>query len=141
GDQLITGVSQTDSREVGPGEIFFARRGEETDGHRFVDSAVERGAALIVCERDTGVSIPQILVADTTEALAALAAVVVEPVNEQGTLHTVGVTGSNGKTTTKNLLKRMTERLGATVASEKSFNNEVGGPLTALRVTQDTEYL
>lgn len=140
-DATIDGISQTDSREVGPGQIFFARRGEETDGHRFVESAVERGAALLVVERDVLDTVPQIVVSDATDALAMLATEVLARVNERGHLLTVGVTGSNGKTTTKNLLQRMAETVGSTVASEKSFNNEVGGPLTALRVEEDTRVL
>lgn len=140
-DAPITGISQTDSREVGPGQIFFARRGEETDGHRFVESAVDRGAALLVVERDVLDTVAQIVVSDATEALAMLATEVLSRVNAGGTLTTIGVTGSNGKTTTKNLLHRMAETVGTTVASEKSFNNEVGGPLTALRVEADTRVL
>jgi len=137
----IAGKSQTDSREVGPGEIFFARRGEETDGHLFAPAAVEQGAALIISERVLDVPVPQIIVADSTEALSDLATHVLAQINVAGRLRTVAVTGSNGKTTTKNLLQRMAEALGNTVASEKSFNNEVGGPLTALRVEEDTQYL
>ncbi|MDA3148104.1 UDP-N-acetylmuramoyl-tripeptide--D-alanyl-D-alanine ligase [Leucobacter sp. UCMA 4100] len=140
-DATIDGISQTDSREVGPGQIFFARRGEETDGHRFVEPAVERGAALLVVERDVLDTVPQVVVSDATDALAMLATEVLARVNERGHLLTVGVTGSNGKTTTKNLLQRMAETVGSTVASEKSFNNEVGGPLTALRVEEDTRVL
>lgn len=140
-DDIVRGNAQTDSREVTPGQIFFARRGEQTDGHLFVDAALERGAALIIGERSVTDDAPQIIVDDTTEALHLLATEVLRRVNGLGQLTTIAVTGSNGKTTTKNLLQRMAERLGKTVASEKSFNNEVGGPLTALRVESDTEVL
>lgn len=138
---VISGNGQTDSREIQPGQIFFARRGEETDGHLYAAAAAERGAALIIAERHTGAAAPHIIVADTTAALAALAAYVIATVKARGKLRIVGVTGSNGKTSTKNLLAAMLQRLGSTVANEKSFNNEVGGPLTMLRVTADTEYL
>ncbi len=138
---VIRGESQTDSREVAPGQIFFARRGEETDGHRFVGTAIDAGAALIVAERDTDDRVPQILVADSTVALGALATEVVRRVRADGELRIVGITGSNGKTTTKNLVQAMAERVGPTVASAKSFNNEVGGPLTMLRVEADTRTL
>lgn len=140
-DDRIGGESQTDSREVQPGQIFFARRGEETDGHRFVPQAIEAGAALIVGERETDDRVPQILVADTTDALGALATEVVRRVRAAGGLQIVGITGSNGKTTTKNLVAAMAERVGPMVASAKSFNNEVGGPLTMLRVENDTRTL
>ena len=138
---VIDGDAQTDSREVRPGQMFFARRGETTDGHRFIGTAIDAGAAVIVGERDTDQRVPQILVSDTTEALGHLAAAVVTRVRSVGDLRIVGITGSNGKTSTKNLVRAMAERLGETVASEKSFNNEVGGPLTMLRITESTRYL
>lgn len=140
-ETTVRGASQTDSREVGPGQIFFARRGEETDGHRFVPQAIDAGAALVVAERETDDRVPQIIVADTTDALGALATEVVRRVRAAGGLTIVGITGSNGKTTTKNLVAAMAERVGTYVASEKSFNNEVGGPLTMLRVEDDTRTL
>ncbi|PRI11793.1 UDP-N-acetylmuramoyl-tripeptide--D-alanyl-D-alanine ligase [Leucobacter massiliensis] len=140
-ETVVRGESQTDSRELQPGQIFFARRGEETDGHRFAGKAVEAGAALIVAEREVDDRVPQIIVAETTEALGALATEVVRRVRERGGLTVVGITGSNGKTTTKNLVATMAARLGPVVASAKSFNNEVGGPLTMLRVDERTRTL
>ncbi|MBL3687253.1 UDP-N-acetylmuramoyl-tripeptide--D-alanyl-D-alanine ligase [Leucobacter zeae] len=140
-DTTVSGDSQTDSREVRPGQIFFARRGEETDGHRFVPQAVAAGAALVVAERESDIDVPQIIVPETTDALGALATEAVRRVRSGGDLTIVGITGSNGKTTTKNLVQTMAERLGSTVASEKSFNNEVGGPLTMLRVNAGTRTL
>ena len=138
---VVRGDSQTDSREVQPGQIFFARRGEETDGHLFAAKAVDCGAALLVVERNVDERVPQIVVADATEALGALATAVIRRVRAAGELTIVGITGSNGKTTTKNLVRAMADQLGETVASEKSFNNEVGGPLTMLRVQSTTETL
>lgn len=140
-ETVILGESQTDSREVRPGEIFFARRGEETDGHLFAGRAVDAGAALVVAEHEVDDRVPQILVSETTEALGALATEVVRRVRGARGLTIVGITGSNGKTTTKNLVAAMAERLGPTVASAKSFNNEVGGPLTMLRVEHRTRTL
>lgn len=140
-EAVVRGESQTDSREVTPGQLFFARRGEETDGHLFAGRAVDAGAALLVVEREVDDRVPQIVVADATVALGALATEVVHRVKAAGRLRIVGITGSNGKTTTKNLVAAMAERIGATVASAKSFNNEVGGPLTMLRVTDETETL
>ncbi|MGD9606140.1 MAG: UDP-N-acetylmuramoyl-tripeptide--D-alanyl-D-alanine ligase [Leucobacter sp.] len=143
-DLVVSREAQTDSREVAPGQIFFARRGEETDGHLYAGQAVERGAALLVVERELGElsgRAPQIVVDDATLALGRLAADVVRRVRSAGGLTIVGITGSNGKTTTKNLVAAMAERLGPTVASAKSFNNEVGGPLTMLRVDESTRTL
>lgn len=138
---VVDGESQTDSREVTEGNIFFARRGEDTDGHLFAAKAVDAGAALLVVEREVDSRVPQIVVNEATEALGALATAVVRRVRGTGGLTIVGITGSNGKTTTKNLVESMAERVGTTVASAKSFNNEVGGPLTMLRVEADTRTL
>lgn len=140
-ETVVEGESQTDSRELSAGQVFFARRGEETDGHLYAAQAVDRGAALLVVERETDDRVAQIVVDDSTLALGRLATEVVRRAREAGGLTIVGITGSNGKTTTKNLVAAMAERLGPTVASAKSFNNEVGGPLTMLRVRADTRTL
>lgn len=141
GDTVISGASHTDSREVGPGDIFFAKRGEETDGHLFAPAAVDNGAVVLVVEHALELPVVQIVVADTVEALGALATEVIRRVRAAGGLRIVGITGSNGKTTTKNLLRAILERQGATIAARASFNNEVGAPLTMLEVGVDTRYL
>jgi UDP-N-acetylmuramoyl-tripeptide--D-alanyl-D-alanine ligase len=141
GDAVVSGSVETDSREVAQGGIFVARVGEAMDGHDFASSAVDRGAALLIVERPLELPVPQIVVPDATEALAALAKTVVAEVREGGRLRVVGITGSNGKTTTKNLLREILGRVGPTVASHASFNNEVGGPMTMLRIDHDTRFL
>ncbi|MGA7148182.1 MAG: UDP-N-acetylmuramoyl-tripeptide--D-alanyl-D-alanine ligase [Microbacterium sp.] len=142
-DTLVSGVVDTDSRLIEPGGVFVAKPGEETDGHRFVDAAVARGAALAVVEHvvPTETPVTQIVVPDVVAALAELARHVVASVRDAGALRVVGITGSNGKTTTKNLLARILEGEGETVSPKASFNNEVGAPLTMLRLTDRTEYL
>ncbi len=140
-DTVIDGAVTTDSREIGPGDVFFAKRGEFDDGHRFAPAAAAQGAALLVVEHALEVEVPQIVVADTVEALGALATEVVARVRALGRLRIVGVTGSNGKTTTKNLLRAVLERVGPTVAARASFNNEVGAPITMLELTEQTRFL
>ncbi|MCY1694964.1 UDP-N-acetylmuramoyl-tripeptide--D-alanyl-D-alanine ligase [Curtobacterium sp. SL109] len=155
-DTIVDGSVETDSRLVGPGSVFFALLGEETDGHRFVPSAADAGAALVVTERATdlpdGSATAQVVVADGYAALAALAHEVVARVrassadrtDEHGRaagLRVVGITGSNGKTSTKNMLRTILAEHGETVAPEGSFNNHVGAPISMLRVTHDTRYL
>ena len=140
-DTLIEGVSDTDSRQITPGDIFFAKPGEVTDGHLFVGAARENGAALAIVEHRVDEDITQIVVADVLTALAALARGVVARVRAGGDLRVVGVTGSNGKTTTKNFLRRILEGEGPTVAPIGSYNNAVGAPVTMLRVQDDTRYL
>ncbi|TFD51240.1 UDP-N-acetylmuramoyl-tripeptide--D-alanyl-D-alanine ligase [Cryobacterium frigoriphilum] len=141
GDLVVSGSVQTDSRLVTPGSIFVAKPGAETDGHLFAPSAVDQGAAVLIVEHALDLPVPQIVVADAVLALGALAAHVVAEVRARGRLKVIGVTGSNGKTTTKNLLRAIFEGVGPTVAPRGSFNNEVGAPMTMLEVTDDTEFL
>ncbi|WP_144781956.1 UDP-N-acetylmuramoyl-tripeptide--D-alanyl-D-alanine ligase [Microbacterium sp. BH-3-3-3] len=140
-DTRVSGLVDTDSRLIEPGGIFVAKPGETTDGHLFVGTAVERGAALAIVERELDDAVSQIVVPDAVAALSDLARDVVARVRETGELKIVGITGSNGKTTTKNLLARILEDEGETVAPRASFNNEVGAPLTMLRVTEGTRFL
>ena len=140
-DTLVSGAVDTDSRLIAAGGIFVAKPGEETDGHLFVGAAVENGAALAIVEHVVDAAVTQIVVPDVITALADLAREVVARVRAAGDLRVAGITGSNGKTTTKNLLARMLEGEGETVAPKASFNNEVGAPLTMLRVTATTRFL
>jgi len=141
GSVEIGGSVQTDSRLVTDGSIFFALPGEVTDGHLFAQAAVDNGAALVIAERSLGLSVPTLIVDEGTVALADLARGVVARVREVGTLSVVAVTGSNGKTTTKNLLRAILERQAPTVAPEGSFNNHVGAPISMLRIDYSTRYL
>lgn len=138
---VVYGPVDTDSREIVPGGIFVAKPGEFTDGHLFAPAAVEAGAALVIGERVLDVAVPQIIVDDSVQALGALATEVVARVRRRGDLRIVGITGSNGKTTTKNLVLTILEERGETVAPRASFNNEVGAPLTMLSITENTKYL
>ncbi|WP_300266074.1 UDP-N-acetylmuramoyl-tripeptide--D-alanyl-D-alanine ligase [Microbacterium sp.] len=140
-ETIVSGVVDTDSRNMVPGAIFVAKPGAETDGHRFVGSAVDNGAVLAIVERAVDVPVSQVIVADAVAALADLAQAVVARVRERGDLKIVGITGSNGKTTTKNFLARILTDEGETVAPIDSYNNEVGAPVTMLRVTEQTRFL
>ena len=138
---LVGGSVQTNSALVGPGSIFFALPGAVTDGHLFAADAVERGAALVVAERPLELAVPVLVVPSGVTALADLARLVVARVRAAGRLKVIGITGSNGKTTTKNLLRAILEAEGPTVAPAGSFNNHVGAPITMLQVDESTEYL
>ncbi|SDH43071.1 UDP-N-acetylmuramoyl-tripeptide--D-alanyl-D-alanine ligase [Leifsonia sp. 98AMF] len=140
-ETVVSGLSTTDSREVVPGSIFFAKPGDVTDGHLFAPQAVEAGAALVVVDHPLELPVPQLLVQDTVVALGDLATEVIARVRALGLLKTVGITGSNGKTTTKNLLRAVLEQVGPTIAPRASFNNEVGAPVTMLQVTEETQFL
>lgn len=138
---VVEGEVHTDSRKVVPGSIFFCLPGETTDGHLFAGAAVGNGAVLLIVERELDLDVPQVLVADGVAALAALAREVVARVRARGDLRVVAVTGSNGKTTTKNMLRAVLETAGATIAPWGSFNNHVGAPISMLGVDFDTRFL
>ncbi len=138
---VVGGDVQTDSRKVGLGSIFFALPGELSDGHLFAQAAVDAGAALLVVQRELPITTPQVVVDDGRLALSALARAVVARVRERGDLTVLAVTGSNGKTTTKNMLRAILSDQGQTVAPFGSFNNEVGAPISMLGVDFSTRYL
>lgn len=140
-ETVVSGTVDTDSREMGPRSVFVAKPGDATDGHLFVGDAVAAGASLAIVQRPVDVAVSQIVVDDAVRALASLAREVVARVRTRGDLRVVGITGSNGKTTTKNLLSRILQDEGPTVAPRASFNNEVGAPVTMLRVTDETRFL
>ncbi|MET8676534.1 UDP-N-acetylmuramoyl-tripeptide--D-alanyl-D-alanine ligase [Streptomyces sp. NPDC004647] len=131
----VTGPVVIDSREVRPDSLFAAFQGEHADGHDFAQRAVEAGAAAVLAARPVGV--PAIVVDDVEAALGALARAVVERL---GTT-VVALTGSAGKTSTKDLIAQLLERRGPTVWPPGSFNNEIGLPLTALRADTGTRHL
>lgn len=137
----VSGSVHTDSRRIESGSIFFAMPGEFTDGHRFADDAVANGAALIVAEHELDVDVPQVIVGSGVRALADLAREVVARVRSLGELRVVGITGSNGKTSTKNMLAAILAAEGPTVAPPGSFNNDVGAPFTMLGIDEHTRYL
>jgi UDP-N-acetylmuramoyl-tripeptide--D-alanyl-D-alanine ligase len=135
-EALVTGEVVIDSRRAGPGGLFAALAGERSDGHDFAAAAVTAGAAAVLATRP--VPVPSILVPDIPAALAALAAFVVGALPE---MRIAGITGSSGKTSTKDLAAQLAERLGPTVAPAGSYNNELGHPLTVLRADAATANL
>lgn len=137
----IDGTVETDSRLVTPGSVFFALPGETTDGALFASAAVEAGAVVVVAERELELDAALVVVPDGVAALAALARTVVARVRALGRLRVAAITGSNGKTTTKNLLRAILSAEGPTVAPEGSFNNQVGAPISMLRIDESSEYL
>ncbi len=142
GDIAVTGSVETDSRLVTQGSLFFAKPGEVTDGHNFVGAAKELGAVAAVVEHEiSSVDLPQIVVSDAVLALGKLAKYVLAEVRKSSGLKVVGITGSNGKTTTKNMLRAILSTTGNTVAPIESYNNEVGAPISVLKIDGSTKYL
>ena len=135
----------TDSRMAGPGSIFFALKGEQTDGHLFVPAAAAQGATLCVVERVT----PDIQktieagesfilkVQDTLKALQDLAKFYRDKFPR---IKMVGITGSSGKTTTKELTASILSRLGSTVCSKGNLNSEIGLPLSMFSIREDHKF-
>lgn len=138
---LAFGPVETDSQRLIPGGIFFAKLGKELDGHDFLGDALARNAALSIVSRESASRMPQIMVSDTVVALSDLASYVLQQVRSLGGLSVIGITGSNGKTSTKNMLAAILSAGAPTVFPRDSFNNEVGLPLTVLQLTLDTKYL
>jgi UDP-N-acetylmuramoyl-tripeptide--D-alanyl-D-alanine ligase len=132
----VTGPVVVDSRRVSNGSLFVAVSGARVDGHDFVAQAIADGAPVVLASRP--VAVPSVVVGDTVRALGDLA---------RGYLHrlanpvVVGITGSSGKTSTKDIVGQLVAKLGPTVAPEGSFNTEIGLPLTVLRAEADTRYL
>ncbi|MFE2383385.1 UDP-N-acetylmuramoyl-tripeptide--D-alanyl-D-alanine ligase [Streptomyces sp. SCPE 10] len=131
----VTGPVVRDSREVVPGSLFAAFVGERVDGHDFAPQVVEAGAVAVLASRPVGV--PAIVVEDVQSALGALARHVVARLG--ATL--VALTGSAGKTSTKDLIAQVLSTKAPTVFTPGSFNNEIGLPLTALTATEETRFL
>ncbi|WP_226996330.1 UDP-N-acetylmuramoyl-tripeptide--D-alanyl-D-alanine ligase [Tessaracoccus flavus] len=129
-----------DNREATEGCLFVAIPGERVDGHAFAGAAVEAGARGIIGMYSTEADVPHLLAEDSVTALSWLARGLVREARARGMI-SIGVTGSSGKTSTKDLMAQVFEAAGPTVAPVGSQNNEVGVPLTACRIDDETAYL
>ena len=136
-DALIDGPVVTDSREAQAGSLYVARVGEHADGHEFADGAARAGAVGTLGTRPV-VATSTVVVPDVQDAFATLARAVIDRVPG---LNVIGITGSSGKTSTKDLLGQVLAHDGETVAPQGSYNSEVGVPLTVCRVTAATRHL
>lgn len=147
GETASNGVMATsafsDSRQVREGSVFVAIAGEHVDGHDFVAKVGERGAVAALVDHEVAdAGVVQIVVEDTVRALGELARHNLERRRAMDSPFTViGITGSVGKTTTKDLMASLLSSMGETVAPVGSFNNEIGLPLTALKVNEGTRFL
>ncbi len=155
----VTSTVEFDSRALTPGSLFLALPGARADGHDFARAAVEAGAVAVLAARPVGVPAIVVPPAPATDAhsgalehdtdgsgaavlaaLAALAGAVATRLVDGG-LRIVGITGSSGKTSTKDLIAAVLRPLGEVVAPPGSFNNELGHPWTVLRATEQTDFL
>ena len=133
---IIDGPVVVDSRVCTAGSLFACVPGEHTDGHLYVTDAFRRGAVVALASHP--VDVPSIVVDDTVRALGFLAGGVLRRTTG---CRVIGVTGSSGKTSTKDLIAALVARAGSTVAAKASMNNEIGLPLTVLEVEESTQHL
>jgi len=134
---VVDGPVTTDSRDCGPGSLYVARIGETADGHDYVEAAAAAGAVAALTSRPVA-GVPCVVVDDVQTAFGRLARGVVDRAPD---LTVVAVTGSSGKTSTKDLLAQVLATAGETVAPVNSLNGEIGVPLTVCRVTPATRFL
>ena len=136
----IKGIS-TDSRTIKPGDLFFALKGERFDGHQFVMHAINTGAVGAVISNEYKIeseyeNFSIIRVKDTTTALGDLA----KYYRQKLCAKIIGITGSNGKTTTKEMTYHLLSHFGSVAKSQKSFNNFIGVPVTILEIENRHQY-
>jgi UDP-N-acetylmuramoyl-tripeptide--D-alanyl-D-alanine ligase len=134
-DREFTSVS-TDTRTSKPGALFVALTGPNFDGHDFVSAAADRHAAAALVAKQLPIAIPQVVVADPLAALSAYA----REWRRQFAIPVIGVTGSNGKTTTKEIIGAILSRLGPTLITRGNLNNHIGVPLMLLEMNATHRY-
>lgn len=136
GNDVQVSTFNINTRELRPGQVFIALKGEQFDGHDFLQSAYEKKAAAAIVSSALSSPIPIIKVKDTRLALGQIAA----HHRKQFHLPIIAVTGSCGKTTVKSMIANILSYMGPTLAPVRSFNNEIGVPLTLLELTQDHQF-
>ena len=134
-DVVFTGVT-TDSRQVKPGMLFAALSGQTFDGHDYIEKALKLGAVAVLVSRELQASVPVLKVDDVLLALGTLAT----SWRQQCPAKTIGITGSNGKTTVKEMIASILRLSGSVLATDGNFNNELGLPLTLFRLDPADDY-
>jgi UDP-N-acetylmuramoyl-tripeptide--D-alanyl-D-alanine ligase len=132
---IVTAEPFFDSRSAIPGGIFLALEGQQVDGHNFVEEALAKGGVTAFTTRQVGSNC--IVVADVLEAISKLGAEVRRRLPK---MKVIGITGSQGKTTTKDIARHVLSIAGETIAPSQSFNNDLGVPLTLLRASAKTRF-
>ncbi|KZN58190.1 hypothetical protein N473_05460 [Pseudoalteromonas luteoviolacea CPMOR-1] len=136
GQNLAVANINTDTRTITNNEVFLALKGANFDGHKFVIEAKQKGAIAAIVSEPVDVDIVQFVVTDTRVALGQLGQAVMEQVAPK----TVAITGSVGKTTVKEMTAAILSKRGKVLATKGNFNNDIGVPLTLLRLSEDDEY-
>ena len=126
-----------DSRKIKKGDIFIALKTEKSDGHKYIETAISKGAVAVIVSKKSNLDIPQILVKDTMQALTDIGIYARNKL--QGKI--IGITGSVGKTTTKDMLKNTLSTYGETYATSGNLNNHLGVPLTLAHAPLDAKFI
>lgn len=132
GENRVVHHLSIDSRTIKAGDLYLALPGERFDGHDFIDAAIEQGACALIVEREMRNDFPQVRVSRTHDALAKIA----EAWRDKLDLKVVGVTGSNGKTTVKEMTAAILGTRSPVLYTSGNFNNDIGVPLTLLRLEE-----
>ncbi|HZK37221.1 MAG TPA: Mur ligase family protein, partial [Aeromicrobium sp.] len=138
-DLRVNAPASVDSRDIAVGGLFVALAGEHADGHDFVAQAMTAGGAAVLANRP--VDAPAVIVDNVLAALSVLARETTTRLKRDHGCIVVGITGSQGKTSVKDLLGQVLAAAGPTIAAKGSFNNELGVPLTILGADENTQYL
>lgn len=134
-DVTFKGIS-IDSRRIQPGELFIALKGDNFDGHDFIEQAITKGAAAALVSRNNSYNLPTLKVSDTRKALGNFATFW----RQQFTLPLIALTGSCGKTTVKEMIRSILTNCGNVLASQGNFNNDIGMPLTLLKLNHEHNF-
>jgi len=132
---IATGIN-TDSRSIQPGEVFLALRGDRFDGHQFVAQAAQQGAVAVIVDHAPSENIPAIVVKDTLKAYQTIA----HWWRNQMQIPVIAITGSVGKTTTKELIAAVLSTQGKVLKTQANYNNEIGVPKTLLQLHPTHDY-
>ncbi|WP_076418510.1 UDP-N-acetylmuramoyl-tripeptide--D-alanyl-D-alanine ligase [Colwellia sp. UCD-KL20] len=136
GNDLSIDNITTDTRSLNKGDLFLALKGPNFDGHKFVEQAEKAGCLALIVDHQVESGLPQIIVKDTHQALGQVAAFVKKTVAPK----TVAITGSSGKTTVKEMVSAILSRIGNVLATKGNFNNDIGVPLTLLRLEHTHDF-
>ena len=136
GEDISVEKVTTDTRALTQNDLFLALKGPNFDGHKFIQQAQSKGAIALVVDHPVSTPLPQVVVKDTRTALGRIGAYV----KEQCAPVTVGITGSSGKTTVKEMVAAILSRLGKVLATDGNFNNDIGVPLTLMRLEREHDF-
>jgi len=136
GEDIVVNNITTDTRAIQQGDMFLALNGVNFDGHKFIEQAETSGCLSLIVDHQVSSNLPQIVVADTHKALGQIGAYVKAIVTPK----TVAITGSSGKTTVKEMISAILARIGNVLATKGNFNNDIGVPLTLLRLEKHHDF-